>query len=87
MDIPGIGSSRPEGAHRILQILLPYLTSNKWFTAQPHALNGVDFIPGRVNVPVVNAVLLNRCYFNFLLTRSGKQNGFGNAVNSFGFNF
>ncbi|HAF5997216.1 TPA: hypothetical protein G8L49_003135 [Salmonella enterica] len=30
MDIPGIGSSRPEGAHRILQILLPYLTSNKW---------------------------------------------------------
>ncbi|EAA3241780.1 hypothetical protein DUB35_10215 [Salmonella enterica subsp. enterica serovar Virchow] len=30
MDIPGICSSRPVDAHRILQILLPYLTSDKW---------------------------------------------------------
>ncbi|EJU8165458.1 hypothetical protein ACVQZF_000416 [Salmonella enterica subsp. enterica serovar Bredeney] len=56
-------------------MILSYLTSNKRLTAQLHALNGMDFIPERVNVPVVNAVLLNRCYFNFLLTRSGKQNG------------
>ncbi|ECA4817245.1 hypothetical protein ELR19_21645 [Salmonella enterica subsp. enterica serovar Senftenberg] len=42
---PGIGSSRPVDAHRILQILLPYLTSNKRLTAQLHALNGMDFIP------------------------------------------
>ncbi|ECA0488772.1 hypothetical protein GQV87_004608 [Salmonella enterica] len=34
MHIPGIGSSRPVDAHRILQILLPHLTSNKWFAAK-----------------------------------------------------
>ncbi|EAW3508611.1 hypothetical protein FEN15_20705 [Salmonella enterica] len=45
MHIPGIGSSRPVDAHRILQILLPCLTSNKRLTAQLHALNGMDFIP------------------------------------------
>ncbi|EBS5898216.1 hypothetical protein DU788_25690 [Salmonella enterica subsp. enterica serovar Fluntern] len=27
---PGIVPSRPVDAHRILQILLPYLTSDKW---------------------------------------------------------
>ncbi|MCZ0771552.1 hypothetical protein, partial [Salmonella enterica] len=38
MDSPGIDSSRPEGAHRILQILLPYLTSNMWFAAKVNTL-------------------------------------------------
>ncbi|EFB3325303.1 hypothetical protein FMR15_03500 [Escherichia coli] len=33
-DSPGIVPSHPEDALRTLQILLPYLTSNKWFAAK-----------------------------------------------------
>ncbi|PIM57120.1 hypothetical protein CTI76_16595 [Escherichia coli] len=32
-DSPGIVPSHPEDDLRTLQILLPYLTSNKWFAA------------------------------------------------------
>ncbi|EAT0055495.1 hypothetical protein EK676_04675 [Salmonella enterica] len=34
MHIPGIVPSHPEDALRTLQILLPYITSNKWFAAK-----------------------------------------------------
>ncbi|EFN4667494.1 hypothetical protein FQG99_24510, partial [Escherichia coli] len=37
-DSPGIVPSHPEDALRTLQILLPYLTSNKWFVAEFHFL-------------------------------------------------
>jgi hypothetical protein len=33
-DSPGIVPSHPADALRTLQILLPYLTSNKWFAAK-----------------------------------------------------
>ncbi|HAJ7147807.1 TPA: hypothetical protein HNO21_11705 [Escherichia coli] len=33
-DSPGIVPSHPEDALRTIQILLPYITSNKWFAAK-----------------------------------------------------
>ncbi|WP_254907537.1 hypothetical protein, partial [Escherichia coli] len=37
-DSPGIVPSHPADALRTLQILLPYLTSNKWFAAKVNTL-------------------------------------------------
>ncbi|TIK46431.1 hypothetical protein EYX89_06925 [Escherichia coli] len=37
-DSPGIVPSHPEDALRTLQILLPYITSNKWFAAKINPL-------------------------------------------------
>ncbi|EFA5435655.1 hypothetical protein EYU68_12215 [Escherichia coli] len=37
-DSPGIVPSHPADALRTLQILLPYITSNKWFAAKINTL-------------------------------------------------
>ncbi len=73
-----IGRHSAQQLHRVLLWYVIHLTNqqNKPELICRAASYGVDFISERVSVLVVNAVLSNRCYFNFLLTRSGKRNGF-----------